>query len=223
MKPAEETYKFYLSYFLNTYAASKIVGHDAIYVHLIDNYYSKGLADWVKEENLKELIAEANKLRPTLIGKIGQDIKVYRKDKTPIALSEIDTKYLLLYFWAPDCGHCKKATPHVIDFYKKYKDTLGLDIEILAVCSKVRDAKKIDDCWNAVEEKGMDLWINATDINHESRFKLKYNVQTTPSIFILNQDREIIMKKIGAEYLDEVMQEIIRVDDIKAIEEQLKE
>lgn len=221
MKPAPETYKFYLSYFLNTYAASKIVGFDGIYVHMIDKYYSKGEADWVEKENLGEMITQANAIRPTLIGKKAQEIKVYRKDKTPIALSDIESKYLLLYFWAPDCGHCKKATPFVVDFYKKYKDSLGVDIEVLAVCTKHRD--KEPSCWEAVEDKGMDLWINASDVNHLSRFKIKYNIQTTPQIFILNRDREIIMKKIGAEYLDEVMQEIIRVDEHRVIEDQLKE
>ncbi|WP_235295707.1 redoxin domain-containing protein [Portibacter marinus] len=218
MEPAEETYKFYLSYFLNTYARSKVVGQDGVYVYLVDNYYAKGKADWVEDDQLQKIIAEANKIKPTLIGKQAQDITVYRRDKTPISLSDIDSKYLILYFWAPDCGHCKKATPHVIDYYNKVKDSL--DIEVLAVCTKLRD--KEPDCWEGVDEKGMDLWINASDANHLSRFKIKYNVQQTPSIFILNEDREIVMKKIGAEYLDEVMQEIVRIDNIKATDTQLE-
>jgi thiol-disulfide isomerase/thioredoxin len=217
MEPAKETFQFYLSYFLNTYANSKVVGQDGIYVHLVDNYYAKGKADWVDDETLTKIVTEANKIRPTLIGKVAQDITVYRKDKTPISLSDIDTKYLILYFWAPDCGHCKKATPHVIDFYNKNKDSL--DIEILAVCTKHRD--KEPDCWDAVEEKGMDIWINASDVNHLSKFRSKYNVVQTPSIFILNEKREIIMKRIGAEYLDQVMQEIVRIDNLELIENQL--
>lgn len=217
MEPAKETFQFYLSYFLNTYANSKVVGQDGIYVHLVDNYYAKGKAEWVDEESLSKIVTEANKIRPTLIGKIAKDITVYRKDKTPISLSDIDSKYLILYFWAPDCGHCKKATPHVIDFYQKNKDSL--DIEILAVCTKHRD--KEPDCWDAVDEKGMDIWINASDVNHLSNFRSKYNVVQTPSIFILNEKREIIMKRIGAEYLDEVMQEIARIDNLEASGTQL--
>jgi thiol-disulfide isomerase/thioredoxin len=218
MEPAAETFQFYLSYFLNTYANSKVVGQDGIYVHLVDNYYAKGKAPWVEEESLTKIVTEANKIRPTLIGKVAQDITVYRKDKSPISLADIDTKYLILYFWAPDCGHCKKATPHVIDFYNKMKDSI--DIEILAVCTKHRD--KEPDCWDAVEEKGMDIWINASDVNHLSKFRTKYNVVQTPAIFILNEKREIIMKKIGAEYLDEVMKEIVRIDELEAIEKQLE-
>ena len=92
---------------------------------------------------------------------------------------------------------------------------------ILAICTKHRD--KEPSCWEAVEEKGMDLWINASDVNHISRFKSKYNVETTPSIFILDEERKIIMKRIGAQHLDEVMQEIIRLDDLKAMEEQMED
>lgn len=216
MENAPETFRFYLSHFLNTYAKSKIVGFDAIYVHLVDNYYAQGKADWVDQESLDKIIAEANKLRPTLIGRYAPEIKVYQKDGTPISITDITSKYLILYFWAPDCGHCTKSTPHIIDFYEKYKEEM--DVEILAVCTKHQD--KEPSCWEAVEEKGMDLWINASDVNHLSRFKVKYNVATTPSIYILNENREIIMKRIGAEYLEDVMKEIIRVDELKANENQ---
>ena len=104
-----------------------------------------------------------------------------------------------------------------IDYYNKVKDSL--DIEILAVCTKHRDKEKT--CWEGVDEKGMNLWINASDINHSSGFRFKYNVETTPQIYILDQERKIIMKRIGADKLEDVMTELIRVQDEKAMKEQL--
>jgi hypothetical protein len=44
MKPAEESFKYYLIHFLNEYARSNIVGMDAVYVYLVNNYYATGLA-----------------------------------------------------------------------------------------------------------------------------------------------------------------------------------
>lgn len=41
LEPNAEAYRFYLADFLNRYAQMKLVGHDALYVHLVDNYYSK--------------------------------------------------------------------------------------------------------------------------------------------------------------------------------------
>ena len=111
MEPAEQTFRYYLSTYLNKYAKSKVIGYDAIYVHLVKKYYQSGKTPWVDEESLAKIIDNANKLDPVLIGKIGADIKVYKEDGTPISISDIDYEYLVLLFWAPDCGHCTKMMP----------------------------------------------------------------------------------------------------------------
>jgi len=206
MKPQPETFKFYLSHLLNTYSASKIIGYDAVYVHLVDNYYAKGLADWVEEEQLGKIIDKANKIRPTLIGKIGADIKLNLEDGSTVKISEIDYEYLVLLFWAPDCGHCKKQMPKFVEFNEKWAPK---GVKTLAVCSKL--GEKEPDCWDILEEKNMLGFINATDKFHQSRFKLKYNVTKTPKVFILDKNREILIKDIGAEQLESVMDEIIRI------------
>ena len=206
MEPAPETYKFYLSHYLNEYAASKIVGYDAIYVHLVDKYYSEGNAPWVDEDNLIKIAKRANEIRPTLIGQIGSDLTVFGEDGSEITLSEIDYEYLILLFWAPDCGHCKKSMPDYVEFDKKWSEK---GVKTLAICTKHQD--KTATCWEGVKDKEMGNFINAADQYHQSKFKVKYNVTTTPKLFILDKNREIIMKNIGSDQLDSVMEEIIKM------------
>ena len=93
MKPAEETFKFFLVHYLNEYAKSKIVGMDAAYVHLVDNYYRTGKASWTDEESLKKIIESADKLKPLLIGKIAPDIRMQKKDGSKIRLHEVNADY----------------------------------------------------------------------------------------------------------------------------------
>lgn len=208
MEPSEETYKYYLSTYLSKYGKSKVIGYDAIYVHLVDNYYAKGKAPWTSEENLVKIIDNAKKISPALIGKIGDDIKVYKEDgKTPVSISDIDYEYLVLLFWAPDCGHCTKMMPKFVEFGDKWKDS---GVKIFAICTKHQDKTKT--CWDKLEEKNMLGFINAADEYHRSRFKLKYNVTTTPKVFILNKDREILLKNLGAEQLENAMLEILKTD-----------
>ncbi len=214
MQPAPETFKYYLSHYLNEYAGSKIVGFDAIYVHLVDNYYANGKASWVEEDNLNKIVKRANDIRPTLIGKIGSDLTVYGEDGTPITISDLDYEYLVLLFWAPDCGHCKKSMPDYVKFNEKWESK---GVKTLAICTKHQDKTKT--CWESVKEKKMEGFINAADEFHKSRFKIKYNVTSTPKLFILDKNREIVMKNIGADQLDAVMDEIIK---IKKMEEDKK-
>lgn len=208
VKPAEETFKYYLIHFINHYAASKIVGFDGIYVHLVDEYYAKGFAPWVGEEQLDKMKQNAASLRPILIGKTAPEIKLIRHpDGKTVSLHGIRSPYTVLFIWDPECSHCKASLPHVSDFYSKYKDR---GVEILAVCSQFTD--KVPACWKYLEEQKMDPgWINAADPQHASRFKILYDVKTTPQIFILDADKKILSKNIGAEQLPEVMDHILTV------------
>lgn len=206
MKPAEETFKFYLIHFLNEAARSKIVGMDALYVHIADKYYATGLAPWTEEEQLTKIINNAKDLKPTLIGKIAPDIALQKRDGSPISLHEVESPYTVLYFWRHDCGHCKKSTPDMKAFYEKYKDK---GVQLVAVCAKFSD--EIEKCWEYVDENEIGDWLHLVDTYHRSRYMTVYNIKSTPQLFILGPDKEILSKRIGAEQLEEVLDRIIEM------------
>jgi thiol-disulfide isomerase/thioredoxin len=198
--PSEETYKFLLIHYLNEYAKSKFVGMDAMYVHLVDNYYANGKAPWVEKEQLDTIVKNANELRPLLIGKIAPNITVYKEDLTPVSLHSVESPYTVLFFWAPDCGHCQKSMPGLVDFYKEYK---AKGVEILAVCAKLLE--KEGTCWDAVKEKNMESWINTSDKYLRSKFGQVYNVKSTPQVYVLDHKKEILTKQVAVEKLGEIM------------------
>ncbi len=204
-KEGSEIYKYVLSNSLNTYANSKYVGMDGVYVHLVEKYYAQGKAPWIQEEPLAKMVQDAKALKPLLIDKIAPNIMVYKQDSTPISLHDIKSEYTLLLIWAPDCGHCKESMPAIKKFYNEYKSK---GVEIFALCSKTGDVKA---CWDGVETLGMKDWINTTDPEHKSRFRIIYDVKTTPQVYILDKDKRILTKKIGAEQLPEVMEKLFRI------------
>jgi len=206
MEPSEETYRYYLSHFLNQYIQTKVIGYDAIFVYLVDNYYAKGKAPWVEEENMLKILDRAKRMKPVLLGETGSDIMVYEEDGSPISIDSIEYEYLVLLFWSPDCGHCKKTMPEFVEFNEKFKDQ---GIKTFAICTKFKEKTK--DCWAMVKEKDMLGFYNGADEFHKSRFKIKYNVDTTPKVFILDKNREILMKNIAASQLERVFEEINKI------------
>lgn len=208
MKPAEETFKYYLIHFLNTYAKSQIVGFDAVYVFLAKTYYESGQAPWTDEEQLAKIIENANRLEPLLIGKIAPNIKMQTQDNKEIWLHDFQSPYTVLFIWDPDCGHCKKSMPEMIDFYNQYKDR---GVAVFAICTKLYD--ELQKCWDFIEEKGMGVWFNTVDPYNRSKFRTIYDVKTTPQIYILDQKKEILSKRIGADQLPEVMDQILKLQE----------
>ncbi|MBL7779737.1 MAG: DUF5106 domain-containing protein [Saprospiraceae bacterium] len=212
MKPNSENFKYYLIHFLNFYAKSNIVGMDGCYVHIVKKYYATNLAPWTKKEDLEKIIDNANRLEPILIGKIAPNITVFDRNNQPHALWDVDADYTVLFFWAPDCGHCKKAAPFMVDFAKAYQNR---GVKVFAVCTAT--GEKAGECWKGVEEKGFtdDLFMNMQDPFLRSRYKTLYDVQTTPQIFILDRKHEILMKRISAEELNKVMDQVIKFQEDK--------
>lgn len=213
MKPAPNTFKYYVIHFLNVAANSKLVGMDAVYVHLVNKYYAKGLTPWVEKEQLDKIIQNAKDLEPLLIGKQAPDIRLTKRDGTPIDLYDIKSKYTIVFFWRPDCGHCQKATPFMKEFYEKYHSK---GVELLAICTKF--SEETESCWKYVDEKETGDWLHTIDKYHRSKFMKLYNIKATPQIYILDQNKKIISKKIGAEQLPEVMDNIIEQENRKLLE-----
>ena len=202
--PDGEPFKIYLVHFLNDYAKSNVVGMDAVYVHLVDKYYATGMASWTEEEQLSKIVSNASKLRPILIGKKAPELEMKDAEGKLWSLHGVDSEYTVLFFWDPECGHCKKSIPPLTEFYEEYREK---GVEIYAVCTKLRDG--VEDCWEAVEERGMGGWINVADPLLKTRYKQIYDVRVTPQVYVLDRDKTIIMKKISAEQLPGILDHFI--------------
>lgn len=204
LETGSEPYRFYLSSYLTKYANSKIVGMDKVYVHIADKYYSPEKSPWIDEENLLLIKDNADDIRPVLLGNQVPDVMFYDEHNNPVKISDLDYTLLVLLFWAPDCGHCKKTMPDFVEFEEAYRDK---DIKVLAVCTKHKEKTKT--CWETIPEKNMTNFVNVADEFHRSRFKIKFNVKTTPKVFVLDKERTILMKNIGIDQIPSVIDELL--------------
>ena len=201
--PMSEAFKFYTVHFTNEAAGSNIVGMDALYVYLVDKYYRTGKAYWSDEEQLAKMTETTDRIRPLLIGKQAPNLKMTTREGEPITLYDVDAEYTVLYFWRYDCPACKKSTPHMKDFYAKWKDE---GVKIFSVCTKGED--ELGKCWEYVDEHATGDWVQVAD--PYQRYYKAYDIKSTPTIFLLDRDKQIVSKRIGAEQLDEVLTNLVK-------------
>jgi thiol-disulfide isomerase/thioredoxin len=218
VKPAEESFKFFLIHFLNVYAKSKLVGMDAVYVHLAGKYYATGQAPWTEPDQLEKIVDNANRLAPLLIGKVAPNIQMETQDGQQMWLHDFESAVTVLFFWDPDCSHCKKSMPEMVEFAKSYKEK---GVAVFAVCTKLvtRDDQgnfsfdEVNECWSTIKERDMDVFFNTVDPYHRSRYKTVYDIRSTPQIYVLDAGKTILSKRIGTEQLPEVLDHILKVKE----------
>lgn len=202
----EELFRYTVSWITNTYEKSKIMGMDAIFVHMAENYYLTGEVDWVDSAQLTKIRERYVKMKPLLIGKVAPNIVLAdTAQKEWYNMHKIDANYLLVYIWSPTCGHCKKITPKMHDLYLKYKD-YGFKVYAASTEYENKEWKKYVKTHNLT-------WINVSDSpenpnnikDYPLNFRANYDVFSTPKIYLLDKDKKIVAKRIEYDQLDDYL------------------
>jgi len=188
-----EMKKYLIQFTFNMANESKLMGMDAAMVALADKYYLSGEADWVDKEFIEKLEERVSKLKPNLIGNKAPDLKLVSPNNEYYRLSEVYAPLTILVFWEPECGHCKKEIPRLKEeVWNKYYDK---GVKIFAVYTQHEKEP-----WTSfIEEHQLEEWINVNDPYNQSNFRNLYDIYSTPVIYILDQDKKIVAKRIGAE------------------------
>jgi len=184
-------FQFVSVYLFNHFRESEIMGHDAVMVKIADDIYLSGKADWVTREFKDDLRKQIDLIRPNLIGKKAENMVMDSYKGIFVSLYDVEKDFTVLYFWEPNCGHCQEATPKLKAYYDRPKD---YSLEVFAVCT-TSDKEK----WTKYIEDNKLIWINGWDPKRISHFDYYYNVQSTPTIYVLDKNKKIIAKKLAVE------------------------
>ena len=195
------TFQVMTSKMINYGISSKMMGMDALWYKIAEKYYFSGEATWADTAWVNSLRKEAKKIRYNLVGMQARELAMRDSLDQRVKLSEATSVLVLVYFFEPSCGHCKKTTPVLHDsVYTKWKDK---GFEVFA-CYTQTDRKEWMDF---VHKNHMEDWINVWDPYRESWFWESYDTSATPGVYLLNKDRKIIAKKIDMKTLDMILEE----------------
>jgi hypothetical protein len=233
-------YKLMLAHFTYTYETSKIMGFDKVFVHIVDTYFKTGKANGIYDdpEVVQKIIKRAEKLRPLLVGAKAQELMMIKAEdfdkmkamgfenaknseemtkvfyanvnqvnKMWVKLSEVKAEYTILVFWDVDCGHCQKEIPVLV---KSYNELLQekKDVKVFSVYMQHEGEKYL----KYIADNKLPF-INVYDGAHYNNAVEKYDVYSTPVIYILDKNKTILAKRIDAIKVTMI---------IKAIETEIK-
>jgi thiol-disulfide isomerase/thioredoxin len=197
-------FKYILNDLTSHYLQDGIMGHDKVYVALIDKYFKSGEASWMSPSDLEMNVNRADKWRHLLIGQTIPDLACPETDTSSTwhHLNEITNKYKILIFWSVECGHCTVEIPKIAEFYNNNKDIY--DIGIMSVHTEGNINNMIE-----FEKKNNIHWISTNGSFANYDWRTYFDIEKTPIIYILDKNNKILAKNLSSENLQSVLDAII--------------
>lgn len=186
-----EQFKYTIHFLLSHYQKTKYMCFDKALHHITSNYYCNGKAYWIDSSFRAEMCEQSEKMGPSLCGLVAPNVTMPDTTfRVRRSLHDVKTPVTVLVFWDIDCGHCKKEIP----ILKEYYDSVDRSkVEVFSVYTQGD--------WEGWREfiRENDLnWINVANAFLEDDFRDHYNIISTPQIYVLDKDKVIKFKKIGA-------------------------
>ena len=232
----KEMFKYLVYYATYTSESSKIMGHDAVFVHMINTYYRTGKAFWMDEKQTQKILERGDILEPLLLGNKAPEMnmidttgaKTIKKlcmdtitnserltsvftenyatlQKLFVPLYSIKADYTVVIFWDVDCGHCQKDIPKLKEVYDKMKSE-GKSIEVYSVYTHFEVDK-----WKKFIRDNKLTWVNVYNGVHLIDLKVKFDIYSTPVIYLLDKNKIIKAKRIGVEQVEDVINNLNRI------------
>jgi len=207
----EEMNRFLLIKFVNRYLNQKYMWEDAIFVHLFEKYFANKNYSWLNEAGRKTITNRAYSLMANIMGTPASDIELPDSSGTLTSLYAIPAEYTIVAFWDPTCGHCKEVLPKLDSFYTAKWKAAGL--KLFAVAKETDGGKK--DWLAFINEQHLQSWTHVyySKADDKSRidagipgYSQLYDVQTFPTLYLLDKDKRIVAKKLTYQQIDEVLQ-----------------
>lgn len=172
----------------------KYPGHE-----YVQDYTNYGLA-------LEQTAMQSRASEAVQVGMVAPDISLSGPDGKNYALSQLKGKVVLLDFWASWCGPCRKANPHVVDVYNKYKDKgfTVFSVSLDGIDNRSKARYTTDELFKSGLEQAKQNWIAAIEkdqltwpyhVSELTKWDTKaaktYGVTGIPKTFLIDKDGKI--------------------------------
>ena len=211
-KTGKEIYPFLLFKFTNKYISPEFMGQDKVFLHIFQNFFSKGDTTLLNEESKKAITERAYSIMANLIGNAAPPLDLNTMDNKAFSLYSSPAKFTFIAFWDPTCGHCKEEMPRVDSFYTKNWKQLG--VQVIGVNTNVKELaswkqfiteQHFDAGWVHIyqTEAALNAEVNA---GKATTIRQLYDVFKTPTFYLLDKDKKIIAKNLTVDQFHDFLQ-----------------
>ena len=162
------------------------VFNDELYIMMLQSLLSSDMLDSARRDKYSAILETEMRNR---VGEVATDFEFMLRDGERGRLSEINAKYILVFFSDPDCDRCNLVKAQIdASAVVRIKLLLG-DLALLSVC-----VEGDTDAWKRI--KTPDEWIDACDEKCAIYDQELYDIPGLPSFYLLDSSHRIILRDV---------------------------
>lgn len=207
----DEMQKFLLLKFVNRYLNQKYMWEDAVFVHLYEKYFSQKTYPWLTDQGKKIITDRAYNLMANIMGTPAAEIELPDTAGKKVNLYSVEAPFVLVTIWDPTCSHCKEIVPKLDSMYRLRWKAMGL--KLFGMAKETEGSRQ--DWLSFIHNKGLNDWTHVYYSKADDQARVNsgvpgysqlYDVQSFPTLYLLDKDKRIIAKKLTYEQVDEILQ-----------------
>lgn len=204
----KEMYKYLMVHFVQKYVNPEFMGQDAVFVHIWEKYINSGQTDFFTEQYKEFMSKRAYSLMANLIGRQAANLEMVDSLGKQTNLYDVKSDMVVVCFWDPTCSHCKETVPRLDSIY--HAKWINQGVKMYGVMT---DGGK-ENWVNFIKDHRLNDWIHVYQLPSKevednaagrASYKQLYDVYQTPMLYLLDQDKRIIAKKLNFDQLNEVI------------------
>ena len=205
-----EMNRFLLIKFINRYLNQQYMWEDAVFVHIYEKYLSNKSYPWLDEKGKKLVQDRAYSLMANILGTPAAEVELPDSTGVIRPLYGMTTDYTLVIFWDPTCGHCKETLPRIDSMYMAKWEERGVGLYAIA---KETDGNRQN--WlDFIQQNQLIGWTHVYYSKQTEKQRVDsgtpgysqlFDIQTFPTLYLLDRDKRIIAKKLTFEQMDEIL------------------
>jgi len=190
-------YRYMVDWITYNFETSKVLGHDAVFVHVAKNNQLQGKCTWMDEDLVRKYEKRVKHLEPLLIGKKAAELIIPDTSLTDDITKwhssyNHSKKYVILWFYDPDCPTCKKESEKLRVIYDSLENIGKRNFDVYGVGNDADIPR-----WKKYVKDQNYPWINVGGNKANVDYLDLFNIYESgnPAMFILDENNYIILNK----------------------------
>lgn len=186
-------------YLFTLFFTSEIMGMESVAVHLAKHWFLADPSLCSDKELLGEMETFVQFNRQCLLGMKAPGLDLPDVSGKIRSLNQITAQFTVIVFFEDNCPVCSDELLKLIRYHEDHRDSR---VQFYAVYTQGN--REVMSRYASFFPKD---WIVVWDPDFSSGFHEKYNVRSTPRIYLLNREKRIIGRDLGTETLEKLIRD----------------